>query len=138
MQVDNSVDEIGVGSQTPMPATVNTPQVDNARSAVQSAIAAAPFDPAFGGPIASLNAQPMEPAVQDTSPAAAPAFPAMTASDTPMLVLPTNGAGPIAASPTFAPEPPPAEPTSNVAPPPVPPPLMPTPGVVIPTVPPQQ
>ena len=136
-QVDNSVDEIGVDSQTPMPATTATPSVDNARSAVQSAIAAAPFDPAFGGPVQALNAQPLPQAAQ---PQPAPAMQPTAAGDTPMLVLPTGGAGAVTAAPapSFAPEPaPPAPVTNGTAPPPVPPPLVPSPGVIIPN-PPQQ
>jgi hypothetical protein len=139
-QVDNSVDEIGVGGSTQMNVSsgvtsVTPPSVGNARSAVQSAIAAAPFDPGFAPPVDSLNAQPLEVPPGDPGPAPMSA-PKMTNSDTPMLVLPTNGAGPVSATPPPPAPVPPAD-LMSTAPPPVPPPLMAAPGVVIPVEPPK-
>ncbi|HSX18394.1 MAG TPA: hypothetical protein VLE51_03505 [Candidatus Saccharimonadales bacterium] len=45
-----------VDSTTP---TFPTPAMDDARSAVQSALASAPYDPAAEGPVVALNAQPI-------------------------------------------------------------------------------
>lgn len=129
-QFDHNVDEIGASVATPRPQTPFTPTVDSARSAVDSAVAAAPFDPSFAPPVEALNAQPLD------TPNAQPSSTADTAganSDTPMLVLPTNGANPVTASqPAASPVP-----VNNLAPPPVPPPLTIAPGVVVPN-PPQQ
>ena len=112
---------------------VNTP-VDSARGAVESALAAAPFDPAFSPPVQALNAQPMGEPI--TPPPAIP--PQATNSDTPSLVLPTSGAGPIAATTPVAPASPADAEIPVAAPPPVPPPLVAGPGVVVPNLPPQQ
>ena len=101
--------------------------VDAARSAVEGAYSAAPFDPAAVGPVQALNAQPVE-----IQPPEAPP-PAPQSTDTPMLVLPTDGAGPVSATP-----PPPAAPpeitleSTSVAPPPVPPPLVAGSGIIVP------
>lgn len=103
--------------------------VDNARSAVENALAVVPFDPAYAQPVVSLNAQPvavdlhMPPvgptATGSTSPMVAPL------NQTPSLVLP-NG---IASAPPQDLMPP--------APPPMPPPLplASNPGVIIPNLP---
>ncbi|HXY18162.1 MAG TPA: hypothetical protein VEH48_01935, partial [Candidatus Nitrosopolaris sp.] len=72
--------------------------VDNARSAVENAIAGGAYDPAFPTPVAALNAQPMGPELhQDNS-----------NIPTPSLPLPTNGTAPQSADP--APPAPPAVP----------------------------
>jgi hypothetical protein len=82
------------------------PAVDNARSAVESAIASSPFDPAFAPPVNSLNAQTMGPELHGSR----------SANITPSLQLPTNGA------------PAPAADIAPPAPPTVPPPLVPING----------
>jgi hypothetical protein len=75
---------------------------------VQSALDAAPFDPAFAPPVASLGAQPVADLHNDPSPKPPP-----TDDDgTPSLELPTNGHPKAPGSP-------------GTSPPPVPPPLMP-------------
>jgi hypothetical protein len=105
--------------------------VDSARSAVEQAIAAAPYDPAFGPPVQALNAQPIssEPLHPDGIVAQSPAPPPpMQHSDTPMLVLPSDGSNSMTATQPLATQP--NESISGVAPPPVPPPLMAGPGVV--------
>jgi hypothetical protein len=116
--------------------------VDNARSAVEQAIAAAPFDPAFGGPVQALNAQPLDPQpVHTEAPPANLNVSPMQTSDTPMLVLPTDGSTSVTATQPIATQAPPNNYVSGVAPaapPPVPPPLMAGPGVVVPNLPPQQ
>lgn len=115
-------------SVQPPPASVtpvNMP-VDSARSAVESALSKAPFDPAFN-PVDSLNAQPLP---SPLPPPPAPAAP----GDTPALTLPLNGSGPISATP---PPLPPLAPQDNnpAAPPPIPPPLVAGNGAIIPTPP---
>ena len=134
-QLDHNVDEIGVTTSTPVPQQPFTPTVDKARSAVESAIAAAPFDPAFSPPVTALNAQPLElaPSAEST---VAPAVPPMVNSDTPMLVLPTDNSSPLSATQPVAAPSMPSAPINNIAPPPVPPPLTIVPGVVVPTPPP--
>jgi hypothetical protein len=107
--------------------------VDSARNAVESALAQAPFDPAFSPPVDALHAQPLDEAlhVQPAIPS-----PVKAAGDTPVLALPINGSVPVSAipPPPFSP-PPPAG--SQAAPPPMPPPLMAAPGAVIPNLPPK-
>ncbi len=122
---DSAVDEIGIGRTAPLVPQPKPSLVDSARGAVESAINSAPFDPAFAGPIAALNAQPLEPVppVQPTS---------ASYTDTPMLVLPSNAGGQMTTSQPQTPLPPIDQP---VAPPPVPPPLTIAPGVVVPTSP---
>lgn len=106
--------------------------VDVARSAVESAYSVTPFDAAAAGPVQALNAQPVE--LQPPSPPP----PAGQSTDTPMLVLPTDGTGPVSATP------PPTSPpeitleSNSAAPPPVPPPLVAGSGIVIPPPPRQQ
>jgi hypothetical protein len=109
------------------PTPVATP-VDNARSAVETAIAGAPFDPAFSPPVQALNSQMLA----EPSPAAPP-NPAASASDTPSLQLP--GMSPPPAAP---PQPPPAADVASTAPPPMPPPLVAGPGAVVPNLPQQK
>jgi hypothetical protein len=101
--------------------------VDSARSAVENALASAPFDPATAGPVASLNAQPLTPPLHEEAAAGepvvsndvpvepAPAAPAPV-SDTPSLSLPTEPAPPASA-------PAQSDQVAPAAPPPVPPPL---------------
>jgi hypothetical protein len=120
-----SVNELGRNVATPgqaLPASV-----DNARTAVESAIASAPFDPAFDGPIASLNAQPLGQVAQEpmTPVAAGPV------SDTPALVLPADNSSPVTATQSIMS-------SESIAPPPVPPPLMVGSGVMIPNQPQEQ
>jgi len=110
-------------SMPPPPATV-----DNARSAVEQAIAAAPFDPAFGAPVQALNAQPLgqEPIHQEVQPPMppappSPAIPQLEHSDTPMLVLPSDNANSMSATQPIATQQ--NQSVSGVAPPAVPPPL---------------
>jgi hypothetical protein len=90
------------------------PDADNARSAVESALDSAPFDPAFAPPVESLNA---EPAMDlHSEPEDAPnKMDNGRNGDTPSLKLPTNG-HPEAPSPADE---------SQTDPPPMPPPLMP-------------
>lgn len=119
------------GKPAPLPAV----PVDEARSAVEQAIAAAPYDPAFGQPVQSLNAQPLGQEIHTDT----PALPAMTNTDTPMLVLPTDNSSSVTATQPIATQapPPPQQSVSGVAPPPMPPPLQVAPGAVVPNVPPQ-
>ncbi len=116
-----------VGAVLPVPGQPTT-DVNNARSAVESALNAAPFDPAYSKPVVSLNATPVN--VDLHVPPGQTAVGTTGPAPTPSLPLPNgvNGmapAGPV--SPDMAPP----------APPPVPPPITPAPGVIIPT-PPQQ
>ncbi|HET7529008.1 MAG TPA: hypothetical protein VFJ84_02150 [Candidatus Saccharimonadales bacterium] len=98
--------------QPPADVSVVPDSLDQARGAVQSALAAAPYDPLAEGPIQALNAQPLQPA-----------------PDVHTLNLP--------ADPSAA-QPPENSPSDSVAPPPVPPPLMATPGSVPLAPPPRQ
>jgi len=138
-QTDNGVDEIGLGgpAQTAPPNVSPVAQpVDAARNAVESALAAAPFDPSFSPPVQSLNAQPLpnpQP-IPVEQPPTAPQMPPMAHSDTPMLVLPGSGQP---APPPQAQQFQPIPEVSPAAPPPLPPPLMAAPGAVVPA-PPQQ
>ncbi|HEX5447657.1 MAG TPA: hypothetical protein VFW90_00420 [Candidatus Saccharimonadales bacterium] len=141
--VDTSIDEIGVARpQTAQVTPVSAP-LDDARNAVQQAFASEPFDPAFNGPVQSLNSQqldsePLHP--QQTGPMPTPPLPSippvqMTNSDTPMLVLPTGAPAPPPPMPAQAPvnsQPGLASLPPATAPPPVPPPLMTAPGAVVP------
>ncbi|MEX1059157.1 MAG: hypothetical protein WEC17_01870 [Candidatus Saccharimonadales bacterium] len=52
--------------------TFPTPAEDNARSAVDAAIAAAPFNPAIEGPIKALNASPLPPTEKPAPPPVPP------------------------------------------------------------------
>jgi hypothetical protein len=117
------------------PQPVNNP-VNNARSAVENAYSATPFNPA-GQPVQSLNAQPIssQPIHQEAPPAPI-SMPQMPNSDTPMLVLPTDNNSSVTATQPIATQ----LPTENTmpAPPPVPPPLMTGNGGVIPNQPQQQ
>jgi hypothetical protein len=120
-----------VAAQPPAPQPPANPTVDTARSAVEQAIAATPFDPAFGPPVQSLNAQPLgqepiHPAPQPAAPAGppAPAIPQLEHSDTPMLVLPSDNSNSMSATQPIATQP--NQSVSGVAPPAppaVPPPL---------------
>lgn len=105
-----------VAGQTSQPANgISAPVVDQARSAVESALAAAPFDPGYAAPVESLNAQPLDLGTPNFGgePSAHPGSPA---NGTPSLSLPTNGAP---GAPTGAA----ASDVSPPAPPPLPPPL---------------
>jgi hypothetical protein len=102
------------------------PALDNARSAVENAIAAGPFDPAFAPPVSSLNAQPVDLELH-APPAKTPQLTSYAAEQTPSLQLPNENPIP-ATAPTPSDMTPPA-------PPPVPPPLNPAPGVIIPNAP---
>jgi hypothetical protein len=101
-------------SAPPIPSSQSTLNTDNARSAVESALDAAPFDPAFAPPVASLNAQPVADINNDSSPR-----PPLRNGDngTPSLQLPTNGHPKAPGGPGY--------PDKQTSPPPVPPPLMP-------------
>jgi len=124
----------------PAPAPVQSGNVDSARSAVENALAQAPYNPALN-PVTGLNAQPLDvdlhpeapppppPAWQPPPPA--PAAPP-AGGVTPSLALPTNGAVSASTADLMAPPPPPP------VPPPLP--LASNPGAVVPTppAPPQQ
>jgi hypothetical protein len=110
--------------------TPMTSPLDNARSAVESALASAPFDPAFQ-PVESLNTRSFnnnEP-IHAEAPNPAVQMPPLPASDTPMLVLPNNSQGVSVTPPMVA---------GAAAPPPIPPPLVAGPGAVVPNPPAQQ
>jgi hypothetical protein len=111
------------------PTTPLASPLDNARSAVESALSSAPFDPAFH-PVEGLNTQSFnnnEP-IHAEAPNPAVQMPPLQASDTPMLVLPNSGQG-VSATPA---------PAGAPAPPPIPPPLVASPGAVVPNPPQQQ
>ena len=116
---------------TPMPMPV-----DQARSAVEQAIASAPFDPATGGAIQALNAEPLgsQPIHAEAPPADTNNIPAMSNSDTPMLVLPSDNQTSVTATQPIATQ----DAVTGVAPPPVPPPLNVAPGAVVPNAPQQK
>jgi hypothetical protein len=122
----DSVNELGMSVPTPVPASV-----DNARNAVETAIASAPFDPAFNGPIAALNAQPLSAVAEEEPVAPTPAPVATPVSDTPSLVLPADNSAPITATPSAISQSPIMS-SDSIAPPPLPPPLMVGSGAVIP------
>lgn len=133
--VQTSVDEIGVTQPVPMHAAPLSPALDNARQAVNSAIAEAPFDPAFAPPQAALNSRPVNlesPAMESSD------VPALPSSDTPMLVLPTPNGGqtPVVPQQSIVQTSlPPSGDIQPAAPPPVPPPLMTGNGAMIPNTP---
>ena len=110
---------------TPAVAATAAAEVDEARSAVQNALSAAPFDAAAAGPLTALNAQPAGPELHPATPPVAP-------NDTPSLTLPPNGNGSMG---TVTPYMPPADTPAAPAPPPNPPPLpIPSnPGAMLPT-----
>jgi hypothetical protein len=115
---------------TPLtPSPLGSP-VDSARDAVESAIAKAPFDPAFNPPVDALHAQSLGTPAQPQS-----VTPPQSPNDTPVLTLPLNGSGPVSAAPP--PPPIPLAAPDSPAPPPGPPPLITTSGAIIPN-PPQQ
>jgi hypothetical protein len=119
----------------PQPITM---PVDEARSAVDQAIAAAPFDPAFGGAVQSLNAQPLSrgPIHAEAPPADVNNLPPLPSSDTPMLVLPSDNQSSVTATQPIANQATaPQAAASGVAPPPVPPPLNVAPGTIAPAAP---
>jgi hypothetical protein len=122
------------GKPDPLPAQ----PVDNARSAVEQAIAAAPFDPAFGAPVQALNSQPLGgQQIHSEAPPAPNNLPPLPSSDTPMLVLPSDNSSSVTATQPIAnQQQAPQQSVSGVAPPPVPPPLQVAPGAVVPNVPP--
>jgi hypothetical protein len=103
------------------PADMAT-DVNQARNAVQSALASAPFDAATAGPVDALNAAPVtpEPIHIESTVTPAPAVPPAPShgSDTPMLVLPTDNGSSVTATEPVAVQTP-----MQPAPPPVPPPL---------------
>jgi hypothetical protein len=116
----------GHAIQPPSVNPVDSP-LDNARSAVESALAAAPFDPAFH-PVEGLQTQSFnnnEP-IHAEAPNPVIQMPPLQASDTPMLVLPNGGQG---VSTNQVPQ------TDSAAPPPIPPPLVAGPGVIVPNPP---
>ena len=121
-------DEVAHGKDITPPADfAPAAPVGNARDAVQNALVAAPFDPAAAGPVAALNAQPMN--QTPLHPQASPPLP----SDTPSLVLPSGPQVPISTTPLPPlPPPPVVQDAEYVAPPPLPPPLVAAPGVIIP------
>lgn len=91
-------------SSPQQPTQTFVPRVDSARSAVQNAIASAPFDPALH-PVTSLNAQPIFNLHNGST--TEPQAPAVTPPQ-PSVITPTI--------PSYLPE-------QGVAPPPVPPPI---------------
>jgi hypothetical protein len=121
------------------PPAQPAPAVNNARSAVEQAISAAPFDPAFEPPVQALNAQPLgQTPIHTEAPPAELNLPPMKTSDTPMLVLPTDGSNSVTATQPIATQTPQNDYVSGVAPPappPVPPPLMTGLGAVVPNFP---
>ena len=125
--------EVAPPNVTPVPPP---PAVNDARSAVDQAISAAPFDPAYGPPVEALNAQPLDTGpTEPQAPPLAPDAPPPT-DGTPMLVLPTNGGAQTSIpQPSPAPEDYSPDDVAPAAPPPVPPPLMTAPGAVIPNLP---
>lgn len=85
-----SIDEVFHTKDIQPPSQIPTPvtgPLDQARGAVENALAGAPYNPAVEGPVQALNAQPLEPT-----------------SDTPSLELP---AAPVPAQPAPPPVPPP-------------------------------
>ena len=79
------------GDQEPVdnaakPVTLPTPPVDTARSAVNQAIASAPFDPA-GHPLASMGSQPI---AQDLHPPQLPKIPGTAPPPVPPPLMPNN------------------------------------------------
>jgi hypothetical protein len=131
------------------PSPLGITSVDNARSAVESAISGAPFEPA-GAPVQSLNAQPLGQPIHHEAPPTAPNLPPMKNSDTPMLVLPTDNSNSVTATQPIATQSQLPQPQASVfqtpltaktngpmttAPPPVPPPLMAGPGAIVPNPP---
>lgn len=96
--------------------------VDSARSAVENALNATPFDPSFAPPVSSLNAQPLGADIHDPGQPA----PSPPTNGTPSLPLPGMNA---ATTPQAN--------SMQVDPPPVPPPfpLASNPGAVIPNPP---
>jgi hypothetical protein len=111
-------------SEQPAPtgeSNASTPSgsVNQARSAVENALATAPFNPAFQ-PEERQGSNPLG----DELHQAAPAQP-QTSSGTPSLPLPGSPAENTVPTPSDSP-------VEGSAPPPLPPPLMPTPGIVIP------
>jgi hypothetical protein len=126
------------GQQAARPTPVAEP-VDNARTAVEQAIAAAPFDPAFGPPVQALNSQPIsQQPINHEAPPTAPNIPALPTSDTPMLVLPTDNSSSVTATQPIATQSDYVSGVAPAAPPPLPPPLMTAPGAIVPNVPPAQ
>jgi hypothetical protein len=112
--------------EAPLQPTPTAPTgVDSARSAVDQALAAASFNPA-DQPVQALNAQPF--GTEDTI--AHEPIPAMTNSDTPMLVLPGENNSSAAATQPIATQAP------QTSPPPLPPPLVTSSGAVVPSAPP--
>jgi hypothetical protein len=78
----------GLFSHSPI---VQPPTVNSARSAVEGALASAPFDAAAVGPTQALNAQPLGP---ELHPPPTPSANGNSHAATPSLTLPTNGAPP--------------------------------------------
>ncbi|MBX4188679.1 hypothetical protein KW792_01110 [Candidatus Saccharibacteria bacterium] len=116
-------DQVAHARDLKPPADMTGGTVDTARSAVDSALNSAPFDPAAAGPVQALNSQPMTP-------------PLHPPSDTPSLVLPPNPDMPLSATqPVDMHTPPPLPPVDSLAPPPIPPPLVAGPGAVVPSPP---
>jgi len=112
-----------------LPEITGLPLLDNARSAVQSAIGSPPLD-STADPVAALNNQPVDVDLHtaETAPAAE------LATETPSLPLPSSAYRPPSniTGTTLSP-------VSNIAPPappPLPPPLMPTAGIINPSLPP--
>jgi hypothetical protein len=118
--------------QPPSSTTPVTPlgtPVDSARNAVESALAKAPFDPAFNPPVDALHAQSLDNPVPSQS-----VTPPQSPNDTPVLTLPLNSSSPVSAAPPPLPPLPSVSPDAP-APPPGPPPLITTNGAVIPNPP---
>jgi hypothetical protein len=111
------------GQQAAKPTPIAEP-VDTARTAVEQAIAAAPFDPAFGPPVQALNAQPIsQQPISHEAPPSAPNIPPLQTSDTPMLVLPTDNSSSVTSTQPIATQNDYVSGVAPPAPPPVPPPL---------------
>jgi hypothetical protein len=118
-----------VGGVLPAPGQPLPPaNLDTARNAVENALSAAPFDPAYSQPLVSLNATPVN--LDLHVPPGQTAIGTTSAVPTPSLPLPNGDsmppAGPI--TPDIMPP----------TPPPMPPPISPSPGIIIPTITPTQ
>jgi hypothetical protein len=106
--------------------------VDNARSAVEQALAATDFNP-NDSPVQALNAQQLSPTPISHDPPQPP--PQMANSDTPMFVLPgDNNSSAAATQPIAAQTNQAASGVAPPAPPPLPPPLITASGTVVPNV----
>lgn len=119
-----------VPSDAPPAVTGAAASVDMARSAVENALNASGYDPAAEGPIAALNALPVNLDLHVPPTATAMGSTAAVPGQTPSLPLPVEAGGLPPANP------PAVNDILPPAPPVMPPPISPSPGVVIPSTPP--